>query len=1057
MQTTWFLIQRAIRCAFIKIFAVCITAIGTAAAAGLDLNADGKSDLLFRNSANGEIASWLMDGNTPTASRLLFPSSPWTITHTADFNGDGKTDLLLKNTTDNSVVLWLMDGLNIISGTTLLGPNSGYSASHTGDFNGDGKADILWRHDTNGSIVLWTMNGATVTAAPLLLGPGNWRVNQVADFNGDGKSDILLRNADGTIVLWLMNGTSTISGTTLLNANSNYSPSHTADFNSDGKADILWRHDTNGSMVLWTMNGGTATAAPLLLGPSNWRAHQVADFNGDGKSDILLRNTDGSLVVWIMNGTAVASGATIFTANTDWAPVKIEGDKAGDYNGDGKADIIMRNNDGSLVMWLMNGTAVISGTSILTAGSWGVLPVADTKPSPIGAIQSPVLFATQVPTLNDFASRASTFGNHRAALDSVARGGDLMVRYPDGTLRNLTKEAGFGMDGMQGDNAIAVREPTMHWNGTKAIFSMVVGAATAQYQVRNYYWQLYEVSGLGKGQTVAITKIANQPAGYNNISPLYASDDRVLFTSDRPRSGEAHLYPQLDEYESTATVTGIWSLNPATAELRILNHTPSGAFSPTIDSYGRVVFTRWDHLQRDQQADAGTYGAFNFSDESIGATKLNSQAEVFPETRAASSSVFGPVAGYTNNRFTPWQINQDGTEEETLNHVGEHELGFGYIPKSFTSDSALSDLTDDTLHANKKSLRGDGGLYHVKEDPLRPGTYYAIYAREFGSLTSNQIVKFNGGADTNPEQMSVTDFTPTDNSDGRYRNPLPLADGKFIATHTPTITADPNLMLDFRLKQLTPDAAGRYMPGTSLTGGINKTVSWWDPDTKRNFSGLLWELEAVEVVARARPTATTSMLETPERTVLTEEAVDETSLRNWLKTNDLAMIVTRNQTTRDRADLTQPFNLQVPGGVKTVSPKGGKVYDISHYQILQADQIRGYNNYSSGRRSIAQPLHDPKATNPANPGGPAGSVKIAADGSTAAFVPARRALAWQTTDNAGNAVVRERVWVTFQPGEVRVCESCHGVNTKDQSGAPPPTNKPEALRDLLRFWKTLPK
>jgi Hydrazine synthase alpha subunit middle domain len=531
----------------------------------------------------------------------------------------------------------------------------------------------------------------------------------------------------------------------------------------------------------------------------------------------------------------------------------------------------------------------------------------------------------------------------------------------------------------------------------------------------------------------------------------------VLFTSDRPRNGASHLYPQLDEYESTATVTGIWSLNPSTGDLKILNHTPSGAFSPTIDSFGRVVFTRWDHLQRDQQADAGTYGAFNYTDESAGATKLASQAEVFPETRDASTSAFGPVAGYTNNRFTPWQMNQDGTDEETLNHVGVQELGFGYNPKSFTADAALSDYTNDTFHVNKKSLRGDGGLYHIKEDPARAGIYYSIYAREFGSLSSNQIVKFNGGVGTNAEQMTVTDFTPADNSDGRYRNPLPLSDGKFVATHTPTTAADPNQLLDFRLKQLTPDANGRYLPGASLTGGINKTISWWDPDVKRNFSGLLWELEAVEVVARPRPAAPVTPLETPEKSVFTEEAVDETALRNWLKTNDLAMIVTRNQTSRDRADFMQPFNLQVPGGVKTVSPKGGRVYDISHYQILQADQIRGYNNYSAGRRSIAQPLHEPKATNPANPGGPAGSVKIAADGSTAAFVPARRALAWQTTDAAGNAVVRERVWVTFQPGEVRVCASCHGVNTKDQSGAPPPVNKPEALRDLLRFWKTLPK
>jgi hypothetical protein len=200
----------------------------------------------------------------------------------------------------------------------------------------------------------------------------------------------------------------------------------------------------------------------------------------------------------------------------------------------------------------------------------------------------------------------------------------------------------------------------------------------------------------------------------------------------------------------------------------------------------------------------------------------------------------------------------------------------------------------------------------------------------------------------------------------------------------------------------------------------------------------------------------TPPLEAPEKSIFTQEAVDEAALRSWMAANDLAMIVTRNQTTRDRADLQQPYNLQVPGGVKTVSPQGGKVYEISHYQIVQADQLRGYRIWN-GRRVIGQPMHDPKVKNPDNLGGPAGSVKIAADGSTAAFVPARRALSWQTTDMGGNPVVRERDWLTFQPGEVRVCASCHGVNTRDQAGSPAPTNPPEALRTLLRFWKSLPK
>ncbi|CAN5401876.1 hypothetical protein BH11PSE11_BH11PSE11_14740 [soil metagenome] len=681
---------------------------------------------------------------------------------------------------------------------------------------------------------------------------------------------------------------------------------------------------------------------------------------------------------------------------------------------------------------------------------------------------NPVMFVTQVPVLNDFAARASTFANHGASMDQVARGGDLMIRYPDGSLRNLTKEAGYGMDGMQGANAIAVREPSVHWNGSKAIFSMVIGAPTQQYQVATYFWQMYEVSGLGKGQTAVITKVANQPANYNNVSPLYGTDDRILFTSDRPRNGQAHLYPQLDEYESTTSLTGIWSLAPASGDLRLLNHTPSGAFSPTIDSYGRVVFIRWDHLQQDQQADADRAspgsppnGSFNYADESAGAAALNTRAEVFPETRAPSQSVYGPVDGFTNNLFTPWQINEDGTEEETLNHIGRQELSFGYMGKSFQNDSAMSEYTNDALHLNTKPVRMDGGLFHLREDPIKRGDFYAIQAREFGSLTSNQIVKLTGAPTLTADKMVLSNVTQsgidTNSPGGRFRNPLPLASGGLIASHTPAVTATPSSMSEFRLKPLSLDTVtGLYVPGVSLTGGITKSVSWWSPDVMRTFSGMLWEIEAVEVVFRKRPTKAAAPLESPEQMVFNEEGVDETALRNWLKANNLALIVTRNQTSRDEADLQQPFNLRVPGGVQTLSPRVGPVYDIAHMQIYQGDQIRGYRY--PGRRVIAQRLHDAKslASNVANPGGPVGSVKIASDGSSAAFVPARQALTWQTTDANGNAVVRERVWITFQPGEVRVCASCHGTNSRNQAGQPAPTNKPEALRSLLQHWKTLP-
>jgi hypothetical protein len=99
--------------------------------------------------------------------------------------------------------------------------------------------------------------------------------------------------------------------------------------------------------------------------------------------------------------------------------------------------------------------------------------------------------------------------------------------------------------------------------------------------------------------------------------------------------------------------------------------------------------------------------------------------------------------------------------------------------------------------------------------------------------------------------------------------------------------------------------------------------------------------------------------------------------------------------------------------------------------------------------------------NVATAGAPAGSVRIGDDGSVAAIVPAGRAMSWHLIDgNAANtSQVKERFWVTFQPGEIRTCANCHGINTSDQTGtvASPvgkPTNPPQALAALLQFWKT---
>jgi uncharacterized protein (DUF2141 family) len=334
-----------------------------------DFNADGKSDLLFRNGSTGDIVGFLMNGSAVQSSASLVGPGAWTVTHVADLNGDGKADLLLRNLTDGTLVSFLMNGLSITNGTTLLGAGSGWAITHTGDFNGDGKADIMLRH-TDGRIVIWLMDGPTVASSATLMGAGSgWSITHAADFNGDGKADLLLRHTDGRVVVWLMNGVTVDSSATLLPVGGNgYAPTHTGDLNGDGRADILFRNAA-GSIVAFLMNGATVISSAELLGAGAWRVNQVADYNGDGKADILFRNNDGTLVVFTMNGTAVASSAVVLGANTVWNPAQ-----GGDYNGDGKADIVLRNNNGTIDVLLMNGTVVTTRATIVAPGPYTVVP-----------------------------------------------------------------------------------------------------------------------------------------------------------------------------------------------------------------------------------------------------------------------------------------------------------------------------------------------------------------------------------------------------------------------------------------------------------------------------------------------------------------------------------------------------------------------------------------------------------------------------------------------------------------------------------------------------------
>jgi hypothetical protein len=234
-----------------------------------DFDGDGKADILWRDESTGSNVIWFMNGNT-RASAASIPSVPpgagWTIAGVGDFNCDGRADILWRNTSNGFVAIWLMDGATQLSSTFLATVPTNWSVAGVADLDGDCMADVFWRDNVGGLNASWLMNGASIATLNFYVSvpPGaGWTTVALGDFNGDGKADVFWRNSDGSNLIWFLDGGTLVSSAFMpaVAPGQGWVPASIADFNDDGIADIFWRNTSSGLNVIWFMNSATLTSA----------------------------------------------------------------------------------------------------------------------------------------------------------------------------------------------------------------------------------------------------------------------------------------------------------------------------------------------------------------------------------------------------------------------------------------------------------------------------------------------------------------------------------------------------------------------------------------------------------------------------------------------------------------------------------------------------------------------------------------------------------------------------------------------------------------------------